>query len=119
MKTIDQMKQEAGVPVVTGNHEGIITYVNEDFERVFGWKSQEIIGKPLTSIIPRNLHDAHHLGFSRFLMTGKPTLLNQPLKLKAVTKEGREFDAEHVILAEKHQGQWIFAATIRPLDENG
>ena len=117
MRTIEEMRGETGVPSVIADHQGVITYVNGRFEAVFGWRAQEIIGKSLATIIPPNLHDAHHLGFSRFLTTGKPTLLNQPLKLRAVTKAGREFDAEHIIIAEQKDGQWIFGATIRPLDE--
>ncbi len=117
MTTINEIMQETNVPVVLADQEGQITYVNDQFEAVFGWHASEIMGRPLTVIIPKNLHDAHHLGFSRFLTTGKPTLLNQPLKLKTVTKKGREFDAEHTIVAEQKQGQWVFGATIRPLDE--
>ena len=119
MKKISELMRETGVPVVVADQQGMITHVNGRFETVFGWQVREIVGKPLSIIIPKNLHDAHHLGFSRFLTTGKPTLLNQPLKLKAVTKEGREFEAEHTILAEQKEGRWIFAATIRPLGENG
>jgi PAS domain S-box-containing protein len=115
MKTINEVKRISEVPVVVADHDGIITYVNKAFGALFGWAPKEIIGQTLTAIIPPNLHDAHHLGFSRFVTTGKATLINQPLRLKAVTKDGKEFDAEHVIIAEEHQGQWMFAATIRPL----
>ena len=97
------------------DQQGLITYVNGRFEAAFGWNADEIIDKPLTTIIPQNLHDSHHLGFSRFLATGNPTILNQPLKLKTVAKDGREFDAEHRIIAEQQKGKWVFGATIRPL----
>jgi PAS domain S-box-containing protein len=112
---LDDLRRETEVPVVTVNDHGTITYVNERFEKVFGWSVSEIIGKPLTTIIPAMLRDAHHLGFSRFLTTGQPTLLNQPLTLKAVRKDGREFDAEHTITAEQRQGEWVFGATIKLL----
>lgn len=114
--TIEELKRRSEVPVVLADARGTITYVNGQFERVFGWTASELIGQPLTTFIPPNLHDAHHLGFSRFLTTGAPTLLNQPLKLKAITKAGREFDAEHFIVAEQQRGQWVFGATIRPLE---
>ena len=117
MSTIEEIRRETNVPSVIADHQGVITQVNKRFEAAFGWQAQEIVGKTLSTLIPSNLHDAHHLGFSRFLTTGKPTLLNQPLKLKAVTKDGHEFDAEHIITAEQHQGQWVFGATIRPLNE--
>ncbi|MFQ5814382.1 MAG: PAS domain S-box protein [Anaerolineae bacterium] len=117
MKTIDEMMHETDVPVVVADHRGLITHVNERFGAAFGWAGDEIIGRMLTAIVPSSFHDAHQLGFSRFLTTGQPTLLNQPLELKVVTKEGREIDAEHIIIAEQHRGQWVFGATIRPLRE--
>ena len=48
MKTIEDLKNEKALPVVISNHEGFISYVNPRFEEVFGWKSQEAVGKPLT-----------------------------------------------------------------------
>ena len=115
VKTIAEMKRETDLPVVIADHEGFITYVNEAFQLVFGWNSEEILGKTLTTIIPRSLHDAHNLGFSRFLLTGTPTLLDQPLNLKAVTKDGKEFEAEHYIIADHQGDQWGFGAMILPL----
>lgn len=114
---MDQVLQETRIPAVVADHQGLITQVNQRFEEVFGWRRGEILGKPLTTLIPKTLHDAHHLGFSRFLMTGKPTLLNRPLKLQVIAKDGRVVDAEHFIVAEQRHGHWVFAATIRPLDQ--
>lgn len=115
MPTIADLKLETEVPVVLAEHEGFITYVNTRFTAVFGWSSAEIQGRPLTMIIPKALHDAHHLGFSRFLASGTPTLLNRPLQLKAVRKDGTEFVAEHFIIAEEQNGRWVFGATIKPI----
>src|SRR5258708_5761953 len=114
MKTIDEMKRVTDVPVVVVDHRGFIIYVNKPFLEVFGWGANEIVGKTLTTIIPRNLHDAHQLGFSRFVTSGQPTLLNRSVSLKAVTKDGKVFDAEHFIVAEQREGKWVFGATIRP-----
>lgn len=114
MKNLDDMRRETALPVIIADHQGLVIYVNSRFESVFGWTADEIRGKPLTVVIPKQLHDAHHLGFSRFIMTGQPTLLNRPLPLKAITKAGIEMDCEHFIIAEKSQGQWVFAATLKP-----
>ena len=57
------------------------------------------------------------MGFSRFLLTGKPTILNQPLNLKILKMDGKETDAEHIITAEKINGNWVFGAKITPLED--
>jgi len=115
MKTIAQMKLETKDPVVITDQQGFVTYVNDSFTAVFGWSSTEIIGQMITVIIPNGFHDSHHLGFSRFLGTQKSTILNHPLRLKGITKDGREIEAEHLIMAEQLEDEWVFMATLRPL----
>jgi PAS domain S-box-containing protein len=88
------------------------------FEKTWGWKKEELVGQTLTTIIPANLKDAHHMGFSRFLLTGKPTILNQALELVMVLADGEEVLAEHFIIAEKIDNKWAFGATIRPPDHH-
>jgi PAS domain S-box-containing protein len=116
MKTIYQMKQEADWPVLLTDHQGFITYVNASFSKVFGWKNDEIIGQTLGIVIPNSYRDAHNLGFSRFAVTERSTVLNHPLQLMAVTKNGREILSEHFITAEQQQGQWVFGAILRPIE---
>ncbi|MBI2386946.1 MAG: PAS domain S-box protein [Elusimicrobia bacterium] len=111
--TLEDLKRETAIPVILADERGSVVFVNAAFEAAFGWRRDEIDGKPLTVIIPKALRDAHHLGFSRFLTTGQPTLLGRPLRLMTVDKAGREFECEHVIVAEKVEGRWMFGATLR------
>lgn len=98
------------------DEKGAIVDVNAAFEKLFGWARDEILGRPLVTIIPPSLHEAHQRGFSRFLSTGVATLLGRPIALKALTKDGVVFDAEHVIVSERRaNGERCFAATIRKL----
>jgi PAS domain S-box-containing protein len=62
MKTINQMQHELDLPVLIPDHQGLITYVNQPFNAVFGWNPDEIIGHTLEAVIPKSSHDSHHLG---------------------------------------------------------
>lgn len=115
MTILEQIKQRTDVPVMVTDQQGFVTYVNERFCAVFGWSAAEIRGQLITAIIPDSFHASHHLGFSRFLTTQKSTILNHPMRLKGVTRDGRQIEAEHLIAAEEHQGEWVFMATLRPL----
>ena len=117
MLTIDSLKAETHIPVIIVDHHGIVVHINQIFTKNFGWRKDLLIGKKLTNIIPDNFKDAHHMGFSRFLLTGKPTILNQPLKLKILKMDGKEADAEHFIIAEKINGNWVFGAKIKLLED--
>ena len=117
MQTIETMQRESPYPVIVTNHQGMVIDINHHFEQIFGWERPEIIGQLLTVVLPVYFRDAHHLGFSRFTATGVSTILNHPLNLKAMTKDNREILSEHFIIAEQRDGNWVFAATLRPLPE--
>lgn len=118
MRTIQQLKAETGMPVIIVNHEGIVLHVNESFEQTWGWQKEKLVGQTLTKIIPGTLKDAHHMGFSRFLVTGKPIILDQALNLLMVKADGTEAPAEHFIVAEETETGWVFGATIKPLPQS-
>jgi PAS domain S-box-containing protein len=42
-----------GDGLVVVNKEGEISYVNKSFEEMLGWKSQEILGKSMVEVVPR------------------------------------------------------------------
>lgn len=116
-RIIKKLGLDNGKTVIISNHHGIITFVNEAFEQLFKWTREEIVNQPLLKVIPTHLHDAHNLGFSRFISTEEPVLLGKPLNLPAVTKEGKEFKAIHLIRAIKENGQWIIGANIHLSDQ--
>ena len=112
MEKLEDIKNLSEPSVVVANQEGIIIYTNEYFSKVFLWSKQEILGLPLTVIIPDKLHTAHNMGFSKYIATEKSNILTKPLDLPAVTKDGKEFSAKHQIFAFKENDEFIFAATI-------
>ena len=115
MQSIEELKQKSDVPVVVADQEGFIRYINPIFTIVLGWQEEDVVGQPLTKVLPGSFRDAHNLAFSRFQATEKATVLNHPIQLKTVTKNQGEIVTEHFIIAEKLDDQWFFAAALRPL----
>ena len=118
MLTIEALKADTASPVIIVDHEGMVVHINHIFETTWGWQKEKLVGQTLTTIIPGNLKDAHNMGFSRFLLTGEPTILNQVLELAIVRADGTEAAAEHFIVAQNINGNWVFGATIKPLEES-
>jgi PAS domain S-box-containing protein len=114
MAKLEDILSETEVPIVVADHQGLIVRVNEAFEKTFQWNLDDLRGQTIATVIPENLRDAHHLGLSRFVTSGKPTLLNQPLDLEIMTGQGEIIKAQHYIVAEKKEGRWMFAAKITP-----
>lgn len=115
MATLEEMKHEMNVPVLIADQFGLIIYVNQAFTQTFGWENHEIIGQTISVVIPDKYHDAHHLSFCRFAVTETSSVLNHPLRLFAITKDGKEIESEHFITGEKIQGKWFFGARLRPI----
>ena len=114
MKTFSDVLTDAASPVIVLDDQGIVTSINDAFKNEYGWRDEDLLGRSVSIIIPPALRQAHHVGFSRFLSTETPTLLSKPIQLPIVCQNGQERTVEHCIVAEKLDGKWRFAATIRP-----
>jgi PAS domain S-box-containing protein len=118
-QTIDEIMDTDDIPAVVASEQGLIEFINRRFTRDYGWTKKDLIGQPLTTIIPPYFRDTHRLGFSRFLATEKATLLGKPMSLAVQQKDGTTVNAEHFIIGQKDGGIWRFGATIRRLEERG
>lgn len=98
----------AGNAIVTKNLDGIVQTWNEGAERMFGYRADEIIGKPITTIFPPERVGEEDVILAR-LRQGRPM---EHLETVRVAKDGRRIpvsvsispikDAEgHVIGASK------------------
>ncbi|MEB3321600.1 MAG: PAS domain S-box protein, partial [Synechococcaceae cyanobacterium] len=88
MKTIEDLRREP-LPFILADHHGMIEEVNDHFQQVYGWTQQDLAGQSLSIILPAVFRDAHHLGFSRFQITQESQILNHPLHLKTVCRDGK------------------------------
>ncbi|MEZ5353066.1 MAG: PAS domain S-box protein [Bryobacteraceae bacterium] len=113
-RLIERLLRESSLPVIVADHLGIICDLNGEFERVWGWPRARIVGEALAVLVPSEFHNAHHAGFSRFLVAGRGTILGQPLGLHMIDGAGRRVAAEICLCAEKVSGEWRFAATAEP-----
>lgn len=111
--------QAGDSPFVLADHEGNVLAVNPAFEAVYGWKSEDLIGQPITLILPESFRMAHQLGFSRYQSTESSHVLGHPLKLATVCSNGQQIVSEHFIVAEKGPQGWRFGATLTPLPDDG
>jgi PAS domain S-box-containing protein len=115
MVTIEELRQKV-LPFVVADQDGMIVEINDLLESTYGWTFDDLKGQSLSTILPPSYQDAHHLGFSRFKIIGESQVLNHPLELMTICKDGRAINSEHFIVAERLGESWVFAATLRPLE---
>ncbi len=80
--------------VVTVDERGTILFVNRAAERVFGYTAEEMLGAPLTMLMPDYMRLAHEAGMSRYVETGVRHISWEGVELPGLHKTGREVQLE-------------------------
>lgn len=98
--------------VITATDHGIITGWLGAAERMFGWTADEIIGKPITVIMPITYRHVHETGIARVRETGRSDLAGRPLNAEGLHRDGSEFPVQ-VFIGVHHTGLGVvFSTTI-------
>jgi len=99
------------------NSDGEIVSWNAQAVKIFGWTSEEVMGKKIAeTIIPPAFRDGHRRGLRRFLETGDAPVVNQTLELTALNRQGDEFPIEITITNPiRSEHRYFFGAFIRDI----
>lgn len=100
--------------VITADEHGLITMWTGGSEAVFGWTADEVLGLPVTTIVPAQHRDAHRAGIDRVQGGGEQRVIGRgPVTLTGLRRDGSEFPAELTLATGHHAGRRFFAAVIR------
>jgi len=86
--------EAASDAVVSVGENGAIQFANRGTMRIFGYEPKELIGKPLTVLMPEFMRKQHENGFRRYLATGQRHINWQGTELTGLGKNGQEFPVE-------------------------
>jgi len=103
--------------VISIDERGAILFANPATARIFGHDPAELIGKPLTVLMPEFLRKLHENGFSRYLATGHRHINWQGTELTALRKNGQEFPVEISFGEISRDGHKVFTGFIRDISE--
>lgn len=113
IKTILQYAPDA---VVTIDEKGVVMSWNPQAELIFGWKESEVTGLTLTeTIIPERYRQQHEQGLKHFLIAGDGPVINKPIEIFALKKDGTEFPVELKISSSKINDKYMFIGFIRDI----
>jgi PAS domain S-box-containing protein len=80
--------------VVVMDLDGKIVEFNPAAERTFGYRRDEILGRPVADLMPERLREAHWAGMQRFRETGQGQILGQRIEVAGLRADGSEFPVE-------------------------
>jgi diguanylate cyclase (GGDEF)-like protein/PAS domain S-box-containing protein len=103
--------------IVTITPDGIVRWFNRGAERIFGHRAEEVIGQPVTLLMPERYRDLCVAGLHRYLRTGEARVVGVTTELVGLRKDGSEFPIE-MSLGETHEnGERLFTGVIRDITE--
>jgi PAS domain S-box-containing protein len=109
--------ETAGDAVVSVDESSRIQFANPSTMRIFGYDPTELIGKPLTVLMPEFMRKAHENGFRRYLSTGRRQANWQGMEVTGRRKNGEEFPIEVSLGELIRDGNHVFTGIIRDISE--
>lgn len=109
--------ETANDAVLCMDESGAILLANPATIRIFGYEPAELIGKPVTLLMPEVLRKAHDDGFRRYLATGQRHINWQGTDFTGLRKNGQEFPVEISFGEVTVDGDRIFAGFVRDVTE--
>jgi len=80
--------------VVLADRNGTILLWNQAAAQLFGYTEGEVIGQPLTLLMPHRYREAHQAGITRLGTTGETRIMGRTVELHGLRKDGTEFPLE-------------------------
>ena len=103
--------------IITIDDSGIIQSANRATESLFGYSADELVGQPLTQLMPEPYRSLHADYVAHFLKTGEAKIIGLGRELTAITKTGAVFPIYLAINEIKTEGRSYFAGIVRDLTE--
>ena len=86
--------QTATDAIVLADSRGNIIAWNRAAQIIFGYPEEEVLGQPLTMVMPERYRDAHRKGIARLQSGGEAHVIGTTVELHGLRKDGREFPLE-------------------------
>ena len=107
--------QSAPDAIIVADEHGYIVTWNEAASRMFGYIPAEVLGKPLSILMPMRYREAHEMGIERMRTTGQSKLAGNVITLHGIRKDRKEFPIELSLAAWKRQGRLFYSGIIRDI----
>jgi PAS domain S-box-containing protein len=109
--------ETASDAIITVDEDSTIHFVNSAIEDVFGYSSEELVGKNLTVLMPDYMRHLHEAGLRRYVATGQRHLDWEATELPGLTKSGQEIPLEVSFGEYKEHGKHFFTGFARDISE--
>src|SRR5215211_6456722 len=103
--------------IVTITPDGVVRWFNRGAERIFGYRAEEIIGQPVTVIMPERYRELCVAGLHRYVQTGEARVVGGTTELVGLRKDGSEFPIEMSLGETYEDSERLFTGVIRDVTQ--
>jgi PAS domain S-box-containing protein len=114
----EALAESAPDAILTIDEKSNILFANSATKRIFGYEPEEIIGRPLSILIPERFRSSHGAGVAHYLRTGRRNIPWTGVELPGLRSDGTEVPLE-ISFGEVRQesGEIIFSGFVRDISE--
>ncbi len=114
LRAITQSTNDA---IVSTDSQGTIVGWNMGAERMFGYSEEEIVGQPVTRLLPEQFREQHPVSMRQVVNGGEPHVIGKTVELVGLRKGGDEFPLELSLAKWQTADGVFFTAIIRDIAE--
>ncbi len=109
--------ETASDAIITTDAAGRIVSWNRAAQAMFGHAEGEVVGRPLTVIIPERLRERHARGMERVRAGGERHVIGRTVELDGLRRDGSEFPIELSLARWECEGDVFFTGILRDVTE--
>lgn len=109
--------EATNLALISVDGDGDIEFVNASACSLFGYDRDEMLGRPITIIIPERMRGAHTSGLARVAAGEKPNLGGKTVEVFALKKDGSEFPIEITLSVWEGKEGMSAGAVIKDISE--
>jgi PAS domain S-box-containing protein len=103
--------------IISTDTNGIMLSWNHGAQRLFGYARDEMVGQPLTMLMPARYRGPCLNGLEHAVATGQLRLVGKTLEVHGLTRDGDEFPVELSLSSWQTSDSAFFGAIIRDISE--
>lgn len=109
--------QAANDAIIFSDSYGKIIFWNNAAQKFFGYDSSEVMGKPITILMPETYREDHINVLERMRTTGESHIIGKTVEFPALRKNGIEFPVEITLSTWKTGEKKFYSAILRDITE--
>ncbi|MDH3758648.1 MAG: PAS domain S-box protein, partial [Gammaproteobacteria bacterium] len=115
-EVVNELLHAAADAAIVTDGDGTIVFLNRGAETLFGYAAEELVGKPVETLIPEDLRARHTEYRQRYKSSPRARPLLSGLDLYGLRKDGSRFRAEIALTPVDSSDGLLVAGTIRELN---